>query len=174
MRIPIELVFRWKPRTMGPEAGLEEVPDAIHDALCSVLDAVSRAGLVGLIGMLNRRTAVETAEPLAVDVERDDLIFFPLLYWPVTAQQPPPSPRAVERINRYLETGGTIVFDTRDAGQETPGAFGSAGVAVALAMGAASVIATGRNGQVLEDLVRRFGPRVRNVQIRGSVTSICA
>src|SRR5206468_7586130 len=51
------------------------------------------------------------------------------------------------------------------------GAFGSAGVAVALAMGAASVIATGRNGQVLEDLVRRFGPRVRNVQIRGSEES---
>ena len=69
--------------------------------------------------MLNRRTAVETAEPLAVDIEKDELIFFPLLYWPVTAQQPPPSPRAVERVNRYLETGGTILFDTRDAGQET-------------------------------------------------------
>jgi len=88
-------------------------------------DAVSRAGLVGLIAMLNRRTAVETAEPLAVDIETDELIFFPLLYWPVTDEQAPPSPRAAERINRYLETGGTILFDTRDAGQETPGAFGS-------------------------------------------------
>ena len=37
-----------------------------------------------------------------------------------------PSPRAAERINRYLETGGTILFDTRDAGEETPGPFGSA------------------------------------------------
>jgi uncharacterized protein DUF4159/aerotolerance regulator-like protein len=90
------------------------------------VDAASRAGLVGLIDALNRRTAVETAEPLAVDIERDDLIFFPLLYWPVTAEQPSPSPRAAERINRYLETGGTILFDTRDAGEETPGAFGNA------------------------------------------------
>ena len=90
------------------------------------IDAESRAGLVGLIDTLNRRTAVETAEPLAVDIERDELIFFPLLYWPVTAQQPSPSPRAIERINRYLETGGTILFDTRDAGEETPGAFGNA------------------------------------------------
>ena len=88
-------------------------------------DAVSRAGLVGLIATLSRRTAVETAEPLAVDIEADELIFFPLLYWPVTDEQAPPSPRAAERINRYLETGGTILFDTRDAGQETPGAFGS-------------------------------------------------
>ena len=49
------------------------------------VDAVSRAGLVGLTATLNRRTAVETAEPLAVDIESDELIFFPLLYWPVTA-----------------------------------------------------------------------------------------
>jgi hypothetical protein len=89
------------------------------------VDAESRAGLVGLIDTLNRRTAVETAEPLAVDIERDELIFFPLLYWPVTAQQPSPSPRAAERINRYLETGGTILFDTRDAGEDTPGPFGN-------------------------------------------------
>ena len=90
------------------------------------VDAASRAGLLGLTDILNRRTAVETAEPLAVDLERDDLIFFPLLYWPVTAEQTVPSPRAAERINRYLETGGTILFDTRDAGEETPGPFGSA------------------------------------------------
>jgi hypothetical protein len=92
----------------------------------SAVDAVSRAGLVGLTATLNRRTAVETAEPLAVNIENDELIFFPLLYWPVTAEQAPPSPRAVERINRYIETGGTILFDTRRAGEETPGAFGSA------------------------------------------------
>jgi uncharacterized protein DUF4159/aerotolerance regulator-like protein len=92
----------------------------------SEVDALSRAGMIGLTSTLNRRTAVETAEPLAVNVESDDLIFFPLLYWPVTAEQPPPSPRAAERINRYLETGGTILFDTRDAGEATPGVFGSA------------------------------------------------
>ena len=78
------------------------------------VDAVSRAGLVGLTGTLNRRTAVETGDPFAVNVERDDLIFFPLLYWPVISQQATPSAAAVERINRYLATGGTILFDTRD------------------------------------------------------------
>jgi hypothetical protein len=92
----------------------------------ATVDAEARAGLTGLTATLNRRTAVETASPLAVDIESDDLIFFPLLYWPVTAEQPPPSPQAVERINRYLETGGTILFDTRTAGEETPGVFGSA------------------------------------------------
>ena len=89
-------------------------------------DAVSRAGLIGLTATLNRRTAVETAEPLAVDIETDELIFFPLLYWPVVSTQAAPSPKAVERINRYLDTGGTILFDTRDANDQTPGPVGGA------------------------------------------------
>ena len=89
-------------------------------------DGLSRAGLIGLTATLNRRTAVETAEPLTVDIERDELIFFPLLYWPVVSTQAAPSPTAVERINRYLETGGTILFDTRDANDQTPGPIGGA------------------------------------------------
>jgi Domain of unknown function (DUF4159) len=93
------------------------------------VDAESRAGLVGLSDVLNRRTAVETADPLAIDIETDELIFFPLLYWPVTADQPPPSPSAVERINRYIETGGTILFDTRNGDEQAPGPFGGAAIA---------------------------------------------
>ena len=96
------------------------------------VDAVSHAGLDGLNAMLGRRTAVETADPMAVNIENDDLIFFPLLYWPVTAEQSPPSPAAAERINRYIETGGTILFDTRDAGEQTPGAYGTAGFSGAM------------------------------------------
>lgn len=45
------------------------------------------------------------------------------------------------------------------------GAFGSAAVAVALAMGASCVIATGRGQVALDDLVRRFGERVRPVRM---------
>jgi hypothetical protein len=90
------------------------------------VDAEARDGMAGLAQLLDRRTAVETGQPMAVDIEKDELIFFPLLYWPVTSEQATPSPQAVERINRYLETGGTILFDTRDSAESTPGAFGSA------------------------------------------------
>jgi len=47
------------------------------------------------------------------------------------------------------------------------GNFGSAGVAVALAMGAARVVAPGRNEVVLAELVDRFGPRVVPVTLTG-------
>ncbi len=48
------------------------------------------------------------------------------------------------------------------------GNFGSAAVSVALAMGAACVVAPGRNETVLRDLTRRFGDRVRTVKLGGS------
>lgn len=47
------------------------------------------------------------------------------------------------------------------------GNFGSAGVGVALAMGAACVVAPGRNDSVLDELARRFGDRVRPVRLTG-------
>ncbi|WAL64289.1 zinc-binding dehydrogenase [Amycolatopsis cynarae] len=48
------------------------------------------------------------------------------------------------------------------------GNFGSAGVAVALAMGAARVIAPGRNEAMLAELERRFGTRLRTVRLTGN------
>ncbi|MGF6873703.1 alcohol dehydrogenase catalytic domain-containing protein [Paraburkholderia sp. MM5477-R1] len=47
------------------------------------------------------------------------------------------------------------------------GNFGSACVAVALAMGARCVVAPGRNEQALADLERRFGERIRTVKLSG-------
>jgi alcohol dehydrogenase len=45
------------------------------------------------------------------------------------------------------------------------GHFGSAGVAVAIAMGAEKVVALGRNQKMLDALVEQFGERVRPVQL---------
>jgi hypothetical protein len=84
------------------------------------IDETSRAGLIGLANVLNRRTAVEAAEPIAVDPESDELVFFPILYWPVAAGEILPSAKAVARLNRYLASGGMIVFDSRNEGESTP------------------------------------------------------
>ena len=84
------------------------------------IDTESRQGLAGLSLVLNQRTAVEAAEPMGVDIEKDELIFFPLLYWPVVAGERVPSAAAAAKLQRYLATGGTILFDTRDASLGTP------------------------------------------------------
>ncbi len=93
------------------------------------IDGISRAGLLGLSLMLRQRTAIEPADPIEVDVERDELAFFPLLYWPVTPVQRPPSDQTVEKLNAYLRSGGTILFDTREQGNVSFDLLGSGGAA---------------------------------------------
>jgi hypothetical protein len=80
----------------------------------SKVDETSRAGLIGLSVALQARTAVSPGEPFGVNVEIDDLAFFPLLYWPMTETQEPLSAVGNQRINDYLKHGGAILFDTRD------------------------------------------------------------
>ncbi len=78
------------------------------------LDQLSEAGLYGLSLVLNRRTAAEELGPLGVDLETDDLAFFPLLYWPVDPAQPALSEQAIRKLNEYMKNGGMVLFDTRD------------------------------------------------------------
>ena len=79
------------------------------------LDEVAEAGLRGISETLFRRTAIEPAAPIGIDLETDELAFFPFIYWPITADQPLPSREAYAKLNNYLRTGGMIMFDTRDA-----------------------------------------------------------
>jgi hypothetical protein len=73
---------------------------------------MSRAGLFGLGLELQARTAYEPALPVGVDIERDDLSFYPLLYWPMSATEKDLSPRAAAKVERFMREGGTILFDT--------------------------------------------------------------
>jgi hypothetical protein len=81
------------------------------------LDAMSRAGLTGLTRSLKRRTAAEPGTPMVIDLETDELAFFPLIYWPIHVDQPPLSDNAIAKLNRYMKTGGTLIFDTADQHQ---------------------------------------------------------
>ena len=75
---------------------------------------LSKAGLEGLSEILRNRTSVEPADPVGLDLERDEPRLYPMIYWPVTSTQPALSPRAAAALDRYLRTGGIIFIDTRD------------------------------------------------------------
>jgi Domain of unknown function (DUF4159)/Aerotolerance regulator N-terminal len=84
------------------------------------VDSVSQAGLEGLTVILNRRTAVEAAEPRAVDLAVDDLDLFPLLYWPIPGDHPDLAAGVRDKLDAYLRQGGMILFDTGDAATMIP------------------------------------------------------
>ncbi len=96
----------------------------------SQVDAMSKAGLFGLGLELKARTAYEPADPVGVDIEKDDLSFYPLLYWPMAAVEKDLSAAAVAKIDQFMRGGGTILFDTRDAPIGGLGSTASPGEAV--------------------------------------------
>ncbi len=98
---------------MNMKAALDTRLAYVKTGLADV-DATSLAGLTGLGAVLKARTSYEPLEPMGVDPERDDLSFYPLLYWPMDPREKNLSPRALSRIGDYMRNGGTIVFDTRD------------------------------------------------------------
>ncbi|MBA3518554.1 MAG: DUF4159 domain-containing protein [Rhizobiales bacterium] len=91
----------------------------------SEIDETSRAGLEGLSLYLSDRTALEPGKPAPIDVNLDELAFYALIYWPIDPDQPAPSGEAMAKVDTFLKNGGTILFDTRDAGGFTPLATGS-------------------------------------------------
>ena len=90
-------------------------------------DDMSRAGMLGLTQLLARRTAFEGAEPIGVDPESDDFVYFPLIYWPITPQQATLSEEAIGKVDTFTKNGGTIIFDTREQQliSATPGLSGN-------------------------------------------------
>ena len=76
------------------------------------------------------------------------------------------------RSNLLLVPYGGLLAANFKAGETllvsgATGNFGSAAVAVALAMGAGCVICPGRNEAMLDELKRRFGFRVRTLKLTG-------
>jgi hypothetical protein len=97
-------------------------------------DEVSKAGLQGLTLFLAQRTALEAGEPVGVEIARDELAFFPLVYWPIVPGAARPSAEALQRVDAYMKRGGTVLFDTRDAVEAPPGPGGAANTPGMLAL----------------------------------------
>ncbi len=80
------------------------------------LDATTGAGLSNLATALRMRTSAEPAGVVGLNPETDELLFFPIIYWAVDASAPSLSNAALANIQSYMDHGGTLLFDTRDAG----------------------------------------------------------
>ncbi|CAN7407846.1 DUF4159 domain-containing protein [Neorhizobium sp. LjRoot104] len=101
----------------GDEQILERL-DTTHLAYVTTgeqdVDRISEQGLEGLSQFLTYRTTLEPGAPVGLDITKDELSFYPIIYWPISATAPMPSQAAISRIDAYMRNGGTVLFDTRD------------------------------------------------------------
>ncbi len=111
---------------MMPGAGAQSADDLAREAARDLrfayvktsdtrLNEITRAGLFGLSYQLGARTSVEPEMPHGVDLARDHLELYPMIYYAVPREARPFSAREAERVNDYLRAGGAFIVDTRDA-----------------------------------------------------------
>jgi hypothetical protein len=75
---------------------------------------VAKRGLESLSIALLERTAVEPKGVVGLNIEKDDLSLFPIIYWQITNTTPALSADAKKRVQGYLDNSGVIIFDSRD------------------------------------------------------------
>ena len=80
------------------------------------IDDVTQAGLKTLSRVLRERTSIRLEEPAALDLTKDELVFYPVIYWPIDPKMTPPAADGLTKAESYIKNGGTILFDTRDRG----------------------------------------------------------
>ena len=85
------------------------------------VDNISAAGMRGLTYFLINRTALEPGDPVGLDLSKDELSFYSLIYWPVNPQAAIPDAATMARVDAYMKEGGSILFDTQD---QLSGIFG--------------------------------------------------
>ncbi len=111
----------------GEEVALEAVPATAETTLGYVttgndrLDDISRRGMIGLGNALARRTAVEPGPPIGVDPAVNEASFYPVLYWPLTADTLPTSAQ-LAGLSDYIRGGGLLIIDTQNGSSGFSGA----------------------------------------------------
>jgi hypothetical protein len=119
------------PRHASAQNDPNAIPSTLKTRLAYVVtgdaavDGISKAGLQGLTLFLAQRTALEAGDPIGLDLSRDELSFYPLIYWPIVPGIAKPSPQALQKLEAYMKLGGTVLFDTRDAVEAPPGPGGA-------------------------------------------------
>jgi Domain of unknown function (DUF4159) len=98
----------------------------------NTVDTISEEGLKGLGLILSDRTSVIPGGPMGVNIESDEIVFFPLVYWPVLDTAPVPTPATLAKMDAYMKNGGTIFFDLRDDASGLESLSGAAGPTEAL------------------------------------------
>ena len=131
-------VAQAQPRALAATASMSSDNPALATRLGAIAtgdagtDALTAAGLTGLTDYVNQRTAASLAPPDRLVPGRDDLSFYPLLYWLITADMPTPDAAAIAGLNDYMSRGGIVLIDTDGGGESGTGAGFAPGAAAAL------------------------------------------
>ena len=79
-----------------------------------LLNKIALSGLNELSTHLKERTSLSPQGVKEIDLIKDDLFFYPLIYWQISNSSPQLNDITVKKIKNYFDSGGIILFDIVD------------------------------------------------------------
>lgn len=81
------------------------------------IDQASREGLQGLSNYASDRSSAVMGHPDGLTPGKDDLAYYPLIYWPIT-EDVEEDPKRSAALNSFMAHGGILMLDTQGVGSD--------------------------------------------------------
>lgn len=78
----------------------------------------AKTGLEVLSLYATDKTTVHPEGVTGINIENDEILFFPLIYWPITDNSQPLSDNAQKKVQSYIDGNGVIIFDIQSPAAE--------------------------------------------------------
>ncbi len=101
----------------GPKTDLDYANNfylAHVSATSHVVNTNAKRGLFQLSSFMSEKSSIEAKGVASIDIEHDEIAFFPFIYWPITNESPALSIAAQRKVQNYINSGGVILFDIQD------------------------------------------------------------
>ena len=79
-----------------------------------VVDEISKNGILSISEYITSKTSVILGAPDEIDLNEDDIFFYPILYFPFINSKETVSEKKIRKIQNFINNGGILIFDCKN------------------------------------------------------------
>ena len=79
-----------------------------------VVDEISKNGILSISEYITSKTSVILGAPDEIDLNEDDIFFYPILYFPFINSKEKVSEKKIRKIQNFINNGGILIFDCKN------------------------------------------------------------
>ena len=76
-------------------------------------DAISKNGLEVISKYISSKTASILGKPESINLKKDELSYFPLIYWPIGPNLKNISKISIQKLKNFIQDGGLLIIDCK-------------------------------------------------------------
>ncbi len=79
-----------------------------------VIDEISKNGILSISEYITSKTSVILGFPDEINLDEDDIFFYPILYFPFINSKKTVSEKKIRKIQNFINNGGILIFDCKN------------------------------------------------------------